>query len=67
MIPDLDIFRSAQALVKQHGADASVHAALRADAILEAGDLEGYAVWKRILRAVEELLSRERPVRTTVQ
>ena len=28
---------------------------MRADAMLEAGDLNGYAVWKRILRAVEEL------------
>jgi len=26
-----------------------------ADAMLEVGDLDGYAVWKRILRAVEEL------------
>ena len=28
---------------------------MRADAMLEAGDLDGYAVWKRILRAVGEL------------
>ena len=28
---------------------------MRADAMLERGDLDGYAVWKRILRAVEEL------------
>ncbi len=28
---------------------------MRADAILEKGDLDGYAVWRRILRAVEEL------------
>ncbi len=28
---------------------------MRADAMLEAGELDGYAVWKRILRAVEEL------------
>ena len=55
MIPDLDIYRSAQVLVKQHGEDAPVHAAMRADAMLEAGDLDGLAVWKRILRAVEEL------------
>ena len=27
---------------------------MRADAMLEAGDLDGYAVWKRILRAVGE-------------
>jgi hypothetical protein len=28
---------------------------MRADAMLEAGDLDGLATWKRILRAVEEL------------
>ncbi len=55
MIPDLDIYRSANVLVKQHGQDAPIHAAMRADAILEKGDLDGYAVWKRILRAMEAL------------
>ncbi len=55
MIPDLDIYQSANVLVKQHGADAPIQAAMRADAMLEAGDLDGYGVWKRILRAVEEL------------
>ena len=55
MIPDLDIFRSTNLLVKQHGQDAPVHAAMRADAMLDKGDLDGYAVWKRILRAVGEL------------
>ena len=55
MIPDLDIYRSANLLVKQHGADAPIQAAMRADAMIEEGDLDGYAVWKRILRAVEEL------------
>ena len=28
---------------------------MRADGMLEAGDLDGYTVWRRILRAVEEL------------
>jgi len=55
MTPDLDIYRSAQVLVKRHGQDAPIHAAMRADAMLEKGDLNGYAVWKRVLRAVEEL------------
>ncbi len=56
MIADLDIYRSANLLVKQHGRDAPIHAAMRADAMLGKGDLDGYAVWKRVLRAVEELL-----------
>ncbi len=28
---------------------------MRADAMLDKGDLDGYGVWRRILRAVEEL------------
>ncbi len=55
MIPNPEIYRTANLLVKQHGDDAPIEAAMRADAMLEAGDLGGYAVWKRILRAVEEL------------
>ncbi len=55
MIPDLDIYRSANLLVKQHGEDAPIHAAMRADAMLDKGDLGGYAAWKRIVRAIEEL------------
>ncbi len=55
MTSDLDIYRSAQVLVKQHGLDAPIHAAMRADAMLDKGDLDGCAAWKRILWAVEEL------------
>ena len=55
MIPDLDIYRSANVIMKQYGEDAPNHAAMRADAMLEADDLGGLAVWKRILRAVGEL------------
>ena len=67
MIPELDIYRSAQALVKRHGPDAPIQAAMRADAMLDKGDLDGCAVWKRIVKAVEELLSKERPAGVTVQ
>ncbi len=59
MIPDLDIFRSANFLVRRHGQDAPIQAAMRADAMLETGDLNGYAVWRRVLRAVEELQGTE--------
>ncbi len=37
------------------------HAAMRADELMEAGDMEGEAVWLRIVKAIEELLSKERP------
>ena len=67
MIPDLDIYRTANILVKQHGEDAPIQAPMRADAMLEKGDLEACAVWKRVLRAVEELQSKERPPGVSVQ
>ncbi len=55
MIPDIDIYRAANVIIKQHGQDAPIEAAMRADAMLEAGDLDGYSVWRRILHAVEAL------------
>jgi len=61
MPPDIDIYRTANELIKQHGGDAPIHAAMRADELLDAGDLDGQAVWKRVLAAVEELQSKERP------
>ena len=67
MNSDLDIYRSAQVLVKQHGEDAPIHAAMGADALLDKGDLEGYAVFKRAVKAVDELLSKERPDDATLQ
>ncbi len=33
MVSDLDIFRSAQVLIREHGEDAALEAAMRADAM----------------------------------
>ncbi len=67
MTPDLDIYRADAILVKRHVESAPVTAAMQADAMLEAGDLDDYAMWRRILRAVEELWSEERPKIATLQ
>ncbi len=53
--------------MKQHGRDAPIHAAMNADAMLEKGNMDGYAVWKRIVKAVDELISKEQPIGATVQ
>ncbi len=50
---------TANLLVKQHGDDAPIHAAMRADALLDAGDLYEYEVWKRIVRAATALAANE--------
>ncbi len=61
MTSDLDIYRSANELIEQHGDAADIEAAMRADERLAAGDMEGRAVWLRILKAIAELLAKERP------
>ena len=55
MIAELDIWRAANLLIRQHGPDAELEAAKRADLMLERGDLDGQALWKQIRRAVVEL------------
>ena len=55
MIAEIDIWRTAALLVKRHGADARIAAAQRSDERVAAGDIESYAVWKRMLAAVAEL------------
>ena len=61
MTSDLDIYRTAKLLVDQHGEDAPIHAAMRADELMAKGDLDGQAIWKLILKAIDELLANERP------
>ena len=60
VILDLDIYRSAQLIVDQHGDEARIFAAMQADNKLERGDMAGMAAWHRMLAAVRVLL-RHRP------
>ena len=55
MVSDLDIYRSTTVLIDRHGENAASEAAHRADAFRKRGDQNGYAVWRRIHRAIEEL------------
>ncbi len=55
VIDDIDIYRAAKLLIDKHGEKAGIEASMRADALLERGDLDGHVVWLRILKAVEEL------------
>ena len=43
---EINIYRTANLLVERHGAEASIHAAMSADAMLEKGGLDGAAVWR---------------------
>ena len=54
MLPTPHTYRSAHLLIGQHGDKAAIHAAMRADELLEAGDMDGRAIWRRIIKAIEE-------------
>ncbi len=60
MIPGIDIWRAAQAMVKRYGDGAATEAAMRADEFSEQGNMDSQRVWMRIMQAIEEL-QRERP------
>ncbi len=60
VLDNLDIYRSAKALIDQHGEfEAQLHAAQRADDLLEAGDMDGRRVWLRVLDAVRDITGKE--------
>ena len=61
MTSELDIYRSAQVLIRQYGENAPGRAARQAADFKTKGDDQGHAVWLRIQAAAVELLKRERP------
>jgi hypothetical protein len=54
MVEDIDIWRTANLLLRQHGYDTLLIAAQRHDGAAGRGE-NGLVMWKRIMTAVEEL------------
>jgi len=53
-IRDIDVWRAANLLIREHGLDAEIEAARKADLMLDRGDREGQLVWLRIRRTITE-------------
>ena len=51
---DIHIFRAAALLIKNHGNGASTHAGGRYDKMMDSGNIEGAAVWLRIMKAIHD-------------
>jgi hypothetical protein len=58
MTYNADIHRYANDLVKKHGEDAPIQAAMRAHSLLDQGDRNGYALWRRIGSMSNVILSK---------
>ncbi len=59
MTDEIDIYRAAKLYIDQHGDQAALQAAMQTDAQLTAGDMEGAATWRRIIKAIEVLQATE--------
>jgi hypothetical protein len=55
VIPEIDIWRAAQLMLKRYGEQALQESAARADELALAGDDDGAATWRRIMAAVTQL------------
>jgi hypothetical protein len=55
MISEVDIWRAANLLIRQHGAGAASKATQRAGQMLDRGDSAGWQTWARIRLAIEAL------------
>ena len=55
MISEIDIWRAASLMLKRYGEKALEESAERADELFAEQDLDGAAVWRRIIDAVGQL------------
>ena len=61
MIPEIDIWRVANLMLKRYGDTALVESARRADDLAAVDDFAGVAVWCWIINAVDQLANTTPP------
>jgi hypothetical protein len=61
MIPEIDIWRAANLMLKRYGDKALEESAARADELAAQDDQNGVAVWRRITDAVSQLANQTPP------
>jgi hypothetical protein len=57
VLPEIDIWRVANLMLKRYGDNAETESARRVDELAESGDDAGVAVWMRIIDATGQLAS----------
>ena len=61
MIPEIDIWRAANLMLKRYGDKALEESSTRVDELTVAGDHDGADTWRRIAAAVEQLANNTPP------
>lgn len=55
MTPEHELWACAVEMIRQHGEEAAIHAATRADELLANGDIDGARTWEAIVRRLNQL------------
>ena len=55
MVDEIDIWRAAEQMRKLYGTDAAILAAMRADTLMDQGDVEGFNMRSRVVAALNKL------------
>ena len=58
MLSEWELWACANEYIRQHGVDAPIHAAMRADELLENGDIDGSGNWRAIVKRINQLLAK---------
>jgi hypothetical protein len=61
MIPDINIWRVVNLMIKRYGDEADIESALRTDKLWEVGDAAGVAVWRRVMGPIRQLVNTAPP------
>jgi hypothetical protein len=57
ILTDWELWACSNEMIRQHGFDAPIHAAMRADELLEDADLDGSRNWRLIVDRINKLLA----------
>jgi hypothetical protein len=55
VIPEIDVWRVANLMLKRYGDEAEAESAIRSAELAEAGDCAGAGVWRRVTDAIGQL------------
>lgn len=58
LLTEWELWACANEMIRQHGFDAPIHAAMRADELI-GSDLDGSRNWRLIVHRIHELLGRD--------
>jgi hypothetical protein len=61
VIPEIDIWRVANLMLKRYGDEAEEESAIRAEELAADGDSAGAAVWRRVTHAIGQLVNTTPP------